>query len=161
MNGQRCRESFGLLRDERFRVVQIALQPGSRKYPFGHFAQGEPFQIQKNRAPRKRFPDGSKHGPLLRTGQHEHAGSPILVNPPLDARNQFRTVLDLVQNQRRRMVPEEKLGIGSRIADVDNGIEHNGLPIGQMMREERTLSDLPGARHDENWKMGKEGVDSR
>ena len=80
---------------------------------------------------------------VLGAGQQVLSGTAILIRTALDDREQVGNVLDLVENDRRRVLVQEQLGVLPGVADVDDGVEHDSGGFGGGVGKQRALARLP------------------
>ena len=106
-------------------------------------------QIEKSATARQALGQAVQHLPLLRAGEQ------ILphflwrdVNFALERRNQFRGVLNLVEDEGRRVVFKEQVGLTARVFEVLAGIENDVIVLRENMPEQGGLANLTGAADD-------------
>jgi hypothetical protein len=79
-----------------------------------------------------------------------------LINPPFDRRNEFRSELDFVEDQRRGVGVEKEIGIAPCAAEIDDWVKEYRSPTarrGKTALNQRALPHLSSARDDDNGKV--------
>ena len=112
----------------------------------GPFLQRQPLQVEERGPAGKTFRQGAQHLPLLGAGEQELPGRGSgAVHVALDRGHHFRRVLDLVEDDRRRVVAQKEVRVLAGVFQVDARVEHHVIVAGKQMLQQGGLADLPGA----------------
>jgi hypothetical protein len=67
------------------------------------------------------------------------------VDPALDGSDDLKRILDLVEDDRRRVIQQKQIGFSPSVLDIQTGVEHHIVVLGKAVTQQRGLAHLARA----------------